>query len=146
MCEFISWKEIKTADGGAEILFLTHDDIFNTSRGAELRKYNTLDDLTGHGAIAWYYYLPNNKSVDRECTDFSSPDNFPPEIVSALKAGKLWGLVDYFPEGLLCAPLYDDYKSMRDALYAVYKTKREALSNEQWELFTEPKNRAEVWR
>lgn len=212
MCEFISWKEIKTADGSMELLFLTHDDIFNTSRGAELRQLTTPEDFVGHGAIAFYYQIDANKGVDRECTNFSSPDNFPPEIVSALKAGKLWGIVEYFPEGLLCVPLYDDYKAKRDALdedynakhdalyadykakhdalfedckakhdalgvgyeakhdalradygakrealfddykvkrgplYADYKAKCKALSNEQWELFTEPKNRAEVWR
>jgi hypothetical protein len=126
MCEFISWKEVKTASG-TEILFLTHDDIFNTSRGIKLRKHNGNNDLFGHGAIAFYYQISSDKGINRECTDFSSPDNFPPEIVAALKSGKMWGFIDYFPDGLLCAPLYADYKAKRDALDADYKAKRDAL-------------------
>jgi hypothetical protein len=134
MCEFISWKEIKTPTG-TEILFLTRDDIFNTSRGAELRQHTTPEDFVGHGAIAFYYQIAANKGINRECTDFSTPDNFPPEIVAAIKAGKMLGMVDFFPNGLLRAPLYADYEAKRDALLG-----------EQWGLFLDPANRAEAWR
>jgi hypothetical protein len=126
MCEFISWKEIKTKTG-TEILFLTHDDIYNTSRGLELQKHTTKDDFVGHGAIAFYYQIDANKGTNKECTDFSTPDNFPPEIVAALKSGRMWGMVNFFPKGLLRAPLYADYEAKCDTLYADYKTKRAPL-------------------
>ena len=32
MCDFISWKEVKT-EKGKEILFLMYNDIYNTARG-----------------------------------------------------------------------------------------------------------------
>ena len=122
MCEFISWKEIKTKTG-TEILFLTHDDIYNTSRGLELQKHTTKDDFVGHGAIAFYYQIDANKGTNKECTDFSTPDNFPPEIVAALKSGRMWGMVNFFPKGLLRAPLYADYKAKIAPLYADYEAK-----------------------
>ena len=129
MCDFISWKEITTADGGAEILFLTYEDIYNTKRGRELQKYTTGDDFVGHGAIDFYYEL-NGKGINKECTDFSSPNNFPPVIADAIKAGKFYLLGT--PMGLLLpakrAPLYADYEA------------------KFWELFFVPENRAEAWR
>jgi hypothetical protein len=156
MCDFISWKEIKTQEG-TEILFLTHDDIFNTSRGLELRNTTTADDLLGHGAIAFYYGIDANKGKNKECTDFSTPNNFPPEICAALKSGKMWGMSDVFPDGLLSAPLYADckakrapldaaYKAKCDALYADYKAKRDAIIGEQWVLFLDSTNRADAWK
>jgi hypothetical protein len=126
MCEFISWKEIKTAKG-MEILFLTHDDIYNTSRGLELRNHTTKDDFVGHGAIAFYYQIDASKGTNRECTDFSTPKNFPPDVVEAIKAGKMWGMVDFFPKGLLRAPLDADYEAKHDALDADYEAKHDAL-------------------
>jgi hypothetical protein len=168
MCDFASWKEIRCPDGSTQVLFLTHDDIFNTSRGLELRNHTTVDDLVGHGAIAFYYEIDTNKGINKECTDFLSPENFPPEIVEALKNGKMWGMVDYFPEGLLRAPLdadykakraplYADYEAKRDVLYADYKAKRapldadykakrDVLLGEQWGLFLDPDNRSEAWK
>ena len=157
MCEFVSWKEIACPDGSKQILFLTHDDIYNTSRGIELRNHTTADDFCGHGAIAFYFQIDPNKGTNKECTDFSSPSNFPPEIVEALKAGKMWGMVDFFPKGLLSAPLYADYEAKRAPLYADYKAKRapldadyeakcDALIGEQWGLFLDPENRSEAWK
>jgi hypothetical protein len=126
VCEFISWKEIKCPDGSTQILFLTYDDIHNTSRGLELRNHTTGDDLRGHGAIDFYYQL-NGKGKNRECTDFSTPDNFPKEIVVALKAGLMRGVSDYFPNRLLTAALDADYKAKTAPLYADYEAKRAPL-------------------
>jgi hypothetical protein len=135
MCDFISWKVVRTADGGMEILFLTYDDIYNTKRGKELQKYTIPNDFVGHGAIDFYYGL-NGRGTNKECTDFSSPDNFPSIIADAIKMGKFYLMGT--PEGLLlpskrdplyadyeakCAPLDADYKAKRDPLYADYEAK-----------------------
>ena len=98
MCEFISWKEVKTAEG-TEIFFLTYDDIYNTKRGKELRDYTKNDgDLIGHGAIDYFYDL-KGRGANKECTDFSTPKNFPDQIVEAIKRGKFYLLGA--PVGLL---------------------------------------------
>ena len=165
MCEFVSWIEVKT-DEKTEILFLTYDDIFNTSRGLELINHTSEDDLYGHGAISFYYQTVKGKH--KECTDFSSPANFPPEIVIALKAGLMRGIVSYFPIGLLKAPLDAKYKADRAPLYAKYKADRDTLDakyeadrapldakyeadrdtllDQQWDLFLDPDNRADAWK
>ena len=141
MCEFISWKEVTTADGkDVEILFLTYDDIYNSKRGRKLQKFTTPDDFIGHGAIDFFYDL-NGKGIDKECTDFSSPNNFPPIIVDAIKKGKFYLLGT--PKALLLdgviAPLYADYGAKCDPLDADYKAKF-------WQLVFMPENLAEAWR
>mgnify|MGYP001569069137 FL=1 len=88
MCEFISWKEF---DEGV-VLFLTARDMYHTQRGKELQVFSgSQDDLIGHGAIDFFFDL-KSKGKDKECTDFSTPDNFPPAIVKAIKAGEFRGL------------------------------------------------------
>src|SRR4030042_6604130 len=83
MCEFVSWKE--TREG---VIFLTNKDLTPKKFG-EYKKYNKgwRRDLPGHGAIT--YFTGIGEGIQRECTDFSSPDNFPPEIVKAIKEGRL---------------------------------------------------------
>ena len=87
MCNFVSWIEKDKLN-----YFLTPEQIYNTQRGKELQKWsrNIEDDKLGHGAIRWYYNLEGGE--DRECIDFSKPDNFPPEIVSAIKDGRMLGM------------------------------------------------------
>ena len=166
MCEYISWKEMP--DGSCR--FLTNKMLYHTRRGAELRRHNPdcPDDWVGHGAIDFYYDDKRDSGIQRECTDFYTPNNFPSVIVEAIKAGEmeLPGVV--FPEGLLKAalyaayrkkrdvlyaayekkraPLYADYKKKRDALYADYEKKWAALDAEMWKLFANPKNRMKAWQ
>ena len=125
MCEFISHLENKKT---GTVKFLTADDIFKSRRGKELQRFNPVkEDWVGHGAILWFFSLDRKDWLQKECTDFSTPDNFPKEIVTAIKAGKMAinGLA--FPIGILGAPLYADYEAKRDALDADYKAKRVAL-------------------
>jgi hypothetical protein len=90
------------------------------------------DDYFGHAAIRFYYGLPEaqetgrGKVFEKECTDFSSPERFPAVIIRAIKAGDLAGFGS-IPEGLLCAPLYADYKAKRATLYADYEAKLATL-------------------
>jgi hypothetical protein len=162
MCEFISWKEVTDTNGDVQILFLTYDDIYNSQRGRELQRHTTRDDFVGHGAIDFFYEL-NGKGRNKECTGFSSPDNFPPVIVDAIKKGEFCLLGT--PKGLLLnakrAPLDADYKAKRASLDADYKAKRAPLDADYnakcasldadykakfWELFFVPENRPKVWR
>ena len=82
MCEFISWKSFEGKN-----YFLTNDDL-NTKEGEKLLKPEVIADLCGHGAIESYYFELKGKGSNMECIDFSSPDNFPKEILKAIKLGK----------------------------------------------------------
>lgn len=128
MSEFASWIEKDD-----RVYFLVANQIFNTTRGKALQKYClSSDDYNGHGAIRYYYGFYGGDN--RECTDFSTPNNFPPEIVDAIKKGKFKGVAS-FPEVLLLLPLDDDYWAKCKLLY-----------DEQWDLLAIPENRNPVWR
>ena len=144
MCEFVSWKEVKCPDGSTQILFLTSDDVFNTSKGRKLQKHTTPGDFIGHGAIDFYYDL-DGKGVNHECTDFWTPKNFPPEIVEAIKAGKFF-LLAPVPAGILRAALYADCEKKQDALDADYVKKRAPLYADTWLLVSVPENRSLAWQ
>jgi hypothetical protein len=99
ICEFVSWIEKKVGKK-KEVLFLTSDDIFNSKRGKQLQKAMGSTDgisLNGHGSTRWFYgklnengeEIPLEAGRDMECTNFSSPDNFPKEIVKAIKSGRM---------------------------------------------------------
>ena len=112
MCEFISWIE---KDG--KNYFLTSADLAS-KRGIELREHcGNDDDLVGHGALRWYYGGFEG-GTKKECTDFSTPLNFPAEIVEAIKAGKFRGMG--CPEGLLNSPAQAEFDKIRYAARAEY--------------------------
>ena len=109
------------------MLFLSGEQVFNTPRGKELQEFcQSKDDLTGHGAIRWFYGLDSGEGKDQECTDFSSPKNFPAVIVEAIRAGKMAGFGDV-PKGLLRGPLYKDYQAKGDPLDKDYRAKIDPL-------------------
>ena len=132
--DFISYIEMPNK----EIRFLTKSMIRNTPRGKELTRYvRVIGEILpcfghtrDHGAIEYYYDMKPRQGKHLECTDFSSPDNFPKVIADALKAGDMETTDVAMPEGLL------------------NKEASEAWSNneEAWELFKDPKNRTEQWR
>ena len=72
MCQFASWKEEK-----GNVFFLEDKDL----KGKKFKEYKEYNpqwavDIKGHGAIEYFY--PELKSLrDSECTDFSTPNNFP---------------------------------------------------------------------
>jgi len=112
MCEFVSWIE---KDG--TLVYLTGEDVFNTKRGKELQEYCIdLDDLSGHGAIRWYYNFEGGKNF--ECTDFSAPDNFPAEIVEVIKSGKMRGMG--LSKQLLTKPALAEYNKIQQLARAEY--------------------------
>jgi len=83
MCEFVSWIEYNK-----ELYFLTNADL-ETKDGKKLLEPWVIADICGHGAIINYYPELKDKGIHKECTDFSTPANFPKKIVNAIKKGKL---------------------------------------------------------
>ena len=162
MCQFISWVEVEK-DGDKHIFYLIYRDIYHTKRGKDLQAYNpNTGDYIGHGAIRWYYDL-GRKGKDLECTDFSTPNNFPPEIVDAIKNGKFRGLG--VCSGTLLERSWAKYKKIEQSAYAEYikiqqsawaeyrKIEQSALAKYEkiqqsafWDIFANPKNRRKIWR
>jgi hypothetical protein len=164
LCEFISWIE-----KGDEILFLTGNDVFQTKRGLELQKYcKSKSDLTGHGAIRWYFGKddkPLEAGKERECTNFSTPDNFPKAIAKAIKRGEMWGFEYGTPEQLLWDAAVAEYQKVTDAAYAEYQKVTDAAYAEYqkvtdaayaeykkvtdaafWTIFADKNNRNPKWK
>ena len=83
MCQFASWVEFKGKN-----YFLTNNDL-DTKEGKKLLLPQYKDDIKGHGAIRQYYPELKNKGNNKECEDFSTPANFPKDLVKAIKQGKL---------------------------------------------------------
>ncbi len=70
--------------------------VWNTKKGKELLDYDKGPNqecmANGHNAIAFYYELTGeglSNLIRREIVDFSTPENFPPAIVSAIKEFKM---------------------------------------------------------
>ena len=117
MCEFVSWIETP-GKRGPVILFLSAEALA-TPKGLEIAP----DDRLGHGAIRQYYGLAQDEGTNHECVDFSSPSNFPAEIVRALKRGEFRGLGT--PKGLLSAATWAEYQQIRQTALAEYEQTRQ---------------------
>ncbi len=114
MCDFISWIEV-----GEEVFFLISDDL-HSSKGRKLKKHlgsQYAEDIKGHGAIEWFFDI-TGKGIHKECTNFSTPDNFPPEIVTAIKSGKFRGIG--IANQLLTAPALAEYNKVTAPAWAEY--------------------------
>ena len=126
MCEFISWIEKE-----GTVLFLNPNDVYDTKRGKELQDYcKDNRDLIGHGAIKWFYSITTDVA-ERECIDFSSPNNFPPEIADAIKKGLMAGFDVPFPKGLLAGAAEgsrDEARAAYDEARAAYNEARDAYN------------------
>lgn len=169
MCHFVSWIEVTDNTGRVKNYYLTGNQVFDTPRGQLLRDWcQSQDDYVGHGAIRFFYEMDSGIGVERECTDFSSPDNFPPEIVSDIKSGKMRGLgfvSDMLSEtGLskyinIWRPAWDEYiklKELKKEQFTWEKHSRDiriALANYEeirpnafWDLFADINNRISAWR
>ena len=113
MCHFISWIELNK-----EIYFL--DDLkLNTKEGRKLLNAEYKDDILGHGAIRHYYPELGDRGKDYECEYFSSPDNFPGEIVEAIKKGLFRGFS--VATGILTESAWAEYDKIERAAWAEYE-------------------------
>ncbi len=162
MCEFVSWKTTRVG----KVYFLTHHQLFETKRGREfLATGGSRDDYCGHGTIAWYYrHVDFTGGQDHECTDFSSPANFPPKISRAIKRGDYRGMgIERELLTLAAWKLYGEtraaavklYDETRAAAWKLYGETRQTMSWKLceetrqaifWNLFANPANRPEAWR
>ena len=155
MCHFISWIEYKD-----EVYFLD-DTKLNTKEGRELLKAEYKDDLLGHGAIRHYYPELKDMGIDCECTNFSSPKNFPDEIVEVIKKGLFRGFSVCV--GILTKQAYAEYQKIQQQACAKYQ-KIQAYAEYQkiqqpayaeykkieqpafWDLAKQKKNRKRNWK
>ena len=98
MCEFVSWIERPNGT----VKFLTDVLIPKAIEGG-------IDpqDIAGHEAIRRVFGLNEEDGKERECSNFSSPGNFPAPIVQAILRGQMAGF-GLLPQGILRKPLYDD--------------------------------------
>ena len=115
MCHFISWIDLE-----GQLYYLTSKEL-RSKRGRELKEYlgsAYAEDVVGHGAIDWYFDL-KGRGVHKECMVFSSPANFPDEIVKAIKSGAFKGM-GVCPEILNLSALAEQEKVKQPAL-AEYK-------------------------
>src|SRR5574343_70819 len=120
MCEFISWIE---KDNKA--YYLTSSDLAS-KRGKQLIKHTKAkEDLVGHGAIRWFYG-EFEEGIEKECTDFRSPNNFPKEIVEDIKSGKFKGMG--ICKETLTKSAYKEYVKIEQTAYEEYmKVKQPAF-------------------
>jgi len=88
MCECISWIEKRD-----KVYYLTGKQLFS-KKGLAFIKENGIHpaDYCGHGTIRKWYRIDSGDGVDKECTDFSTPKNFPSVIVKAIKNGDFRGM------------------------------------------------------
>ena len=137
MCEFVSWVEHEN-----KLYYLTAN-LLNTKEGRNLKKHlgaQYTEDIKGHGAIERYFGI---KGKHHECTDFSSPKNFPDEIIKAMKAGAFRGIGIPDASRVLTKKAYDDYRSKRAPLDDDYESKCDDLF---LDIFMDKKNRAKAWK
>jgi len=154
---------------------LTGAQVLHTRRGKELREFcKSAEDYTGHGAIRFYYELPLFVGVNKECTDFSTPGNFPPTIVESIKSGEFRGLgiaielltattqrayneavapawKAYNEAAATVQKAYNEarataWKAYNEATAPVWKAYNEAAATAFWDLFAIPENRKKEWR
>ena len=174
MCEFLSMVKGKTKTGKDKWYYLTYDLIHNTPRGELLQKKYGGTDLIGHSAIREYFGIREGQGENWECTDFSTPENFPALIVKAIKRGEFRGFGT--PEGLLSLPAWVEHEKIKQQAWAEYeKIKQPALAEYEkieqaawaeylkiqqaawaeyekidqaafWDLFALPENRSSQWR
>ena len=93
-------------------------------------KPDFIGDICGHGAIEHYYPELKGKGRNKECSDFSTPNNFPKEIVKAILKGKFVGIeivLDILTEKgkaeyeKIQQPALAEYKKIRQPALAEYE-------------------------
>ena len=130
MCEFSSWKKMPKTwnpEVTRRIFYLTKPDL-DSKRGRELKKFlgpQYDNDKVGHGAIDWFYQL-GGVGINKECTNFNDPNEFPPEIVADIKAGNFYGM------GLPTEILTPDARAQYEAVEKPARAQFEAVEKSAW--------------
>ena len=130
MCEFISAikKQVKGKD---KYYFLTAKDLATPNGEILRKKYAGTDNVWGHTAIREFYGLREGEGWEWEETDFSTPTNFPPEIVEAIKAGAFRGMG--YPTELLTAAAQKAYNEARATAQKAYYEARATAEKAYYE-------------
>ena len=143
MCEFISWIE----DDGKVYLFTNNE--LNTKEGRKIQKGLRDNDIRGHGVIREYWGLKGG--TQKECENFSNSDNFPKEIIKAVKLGQYSEIG--FNEELLNASGKKEYLKIKNTAWAEYEkienpalAEYEKITNTAFlEIFKHKKYRNKNW-
>jgi len=176
MCEFLSCVKAKDKKGKDKWYFLTHDRIHNTPRGEIIqKKYPGVGEVIGHSAIREYYHLRSGKNWEcldfstpknfpaiivnaikrGEFRGFGTPAGLLSFPLDDKYQADRQTLDDKYQADL--KPLYDKYWADRQTLDDKYRADRQTLDDKYqadlktlddkyWDLFADPKNRAEAWR
>jgi hypothetical protein len=135
MCEFISWIEY-----GNKNYFLTKNDL-NTKEGRKLLQPDVIADLCGHGTIRVYYPELKDLGINKESTNFSNPNNFPDDIIKAIKTGQFEGI------GICLDILNDEGKKKYEEIKApAWKKYEEIEAPAFWKIATQKKYRIAIWK
>jgi len=145
MCDFASWIEYEE-----QVYFLKNSDL-TTTAGEKLLQPAVVADLCGHGAIRAYLGVGKKWGKNRECTDFSTPDNFPLEIAESIKTGqlsrfgrptKILNRVGYRKYDAACKPAGKKYEAaragawkIRDAAVKPAGKIYDAACNNAWKIY-----------
>ena len=124
MCNFISAIKVKD-----EYFYLTKQDL-KGKKFSEFKKENKewYQDIMGHGAIEFFYPKLKGKGEHWECEDFSSPNNFPSNIVEDIKKGNFKGFG--ICEEILTPKALDEYNKIRQPALAEYNKIRQSALDE----------------
>ena len=119
--------------------FLTKKELA-TDKFKELITYaGRAEDRIGHEIIRRYFGI--KAGIVRECPDFSSPINFPPDIAQAVKDGDFEGM------GAPLEILTGDAVNLLEKSVNIHWDKfDERYQKILWDLIKDPKNRKEIWR
>jgi hypothetical protein len=144
VCEFVSALKYEN-----KYYFLTSDKLdtfLRSKKGREWKKtHGTNDnDVKGHGFLEEFIYPELREKAEHwECNDFSSPKNFPYEIVKQLKLGNLRFAIPYSPKQLLTGQAEAEYQKISGQAYAEYQ---KISGDTFWNIFMVKKNRTKAWK
>ena len=129
--KFMAWLENPKTK---EVRFMTKQ-LLASEEGRNLRRYVNVTKaitpevcVTDHGATEFVYDMKPYAWTHKECTDFSTPTNFPKEVAEAIKENRVATEGVEVPEGLM-NPEVKFY-----------------TPEEGWKKFESRENRAPAWQ
>src|SRR3990167_2915671 len=156
MCQFVSWIEHDNKN-----YFLTEKDLVSKEGRAFLKANGTVD-IEGHGAIRALYPELGGLGIDKEVSNFKSPENFPKDIVKAIKNGDFDGVgicLDILnSEGTseynkIRRPAWAEYNKINQSAWAEYEKINQSAWAEYekirqsafWKIAKQKKYRVKEW-
>ena len=130
MCQAISWilGWIESHTGKEDFILFFTDKELKTAKGKKIGNPN------GHGEIR-SHFKPQGNEVKGECSDLSSPANFPAPIAKAICAGQMTRALENVDIAYLTGCLLSDKAGKKVTDHASF-----------WKLFKTKANRASNWK